>query len=442
MDAALTASQIAALRADFTANRANKAAQNALARTPLQDVALDHEVATGIDSSVSHHLDDWKVTNQKRSGRCWMFAGLNLLRPAAAKAMNLKDFEFSQAYTQFYDKLERANYTLENVIDLAGAEPDDRTLVHVLKSAAEDGGQWNMFVSLINKHGLVPKAAMPETHSSSNTSELNASLQTILRDGAVRLRDEAAAGADATALRKSKGEILETVHRVLCLHLGTPPQSFNWQWKDKDNDFHRDGVLTPREFADKYVKLPLDEYVCLVHDPRNEYGRTYTVDRLGNVVDGPPVVYLNVDVSVIRDLTAKSIQDGEPVWFGCDVAPQLHRKLGRWDAGLFDTESLYGFAPTMDKKQRLLHQHTAMSHAMLFTGVNLVDGEPTHWRVENSWGSDNGEDGYYTMNDSWFNEYVFEIAARRSQLPPELAAGLDTEPVVLPAWDPMGSLAG
>ncbi|ADD43567.1 aminopeptidase C [Stackebrandtia nassauensis] len=441
MDAALTASHIAALRADFAANRAHKAVQNALARTPLQDVALDHEIATSIDSSVSHHLDDWKVTNQKRSGRCWMFAGLNLLRPAAAKAMNVKDFEFSQAYTQFYDKLERANFTLENVIDLAGADADDRTLVHVLKTAIDDGGQWNMFVALIDKHGLVPKSAMPETHSSSHTAELNASLQTILRDGAVRLRDEAAAGADATALRKSKSEILETIHRVLCLHLGTPPQSFNWQWKDKDNVFHRDGVMTPREFADKYVKLPLDEYVCLVHDPRNEYGRTYTVDRLGNVVGGQPVVYLNVDIDVIRDLTAKSIQDGEPVWFGCDVAPQLHKKLGVWDANLFDTESLYGFAPTMDKKQRLLYQHTAMSHAMLFTGVNMLDGEPTHWRVENSWGNDNGEDGYYTMNDSWFGEFVFEIAARRENLPADLAAQLDTDPIVLPAWDPMGSLA-
>ncbi|HZE39231.1 MAG TPA: C1 family peptidase [Stackebrandtia sp.] len=441
MDAALTSAHLAALRADFVSQPSHKAVQNALARTTMQDVALDHTVATGIDSSVSHHLDDWKVTNQERSGRCWMFSGLNLLRPGAAEAMNLKDFEFSQNYTLFYDKLERANYLLENVIDLVDADVDDRTFVQVLKSAAEDGGQWNMFIALVNKHGLVPKAAMPETYSSSHTNEMNATLRKLLREGALRLRDEAAAGADPAALRKSKGEILESAHKILSLHLGTPPSTVTWQWRDRDNEFHRDEEMTPQEFAAKYVTLPVDDYVCLVHDPRHEYGRTYTVNRLGNVVDAPGIVYLNVDIDVIRKIAADAIAGGEPVWFGCDVGPQMHRKLGIWDANLFDYRSVYGFESTMDKKQRLLYQETAMTHAMLFTGVDLVDGRPRRWRVENSWGSENGAEGFFTMNDSWFGEYVFEIAARKQSIPSELRDGLDSEPIVLPAWDPMGSLA-
>ena len=441
MDAALTGSHIDSLRHEFTADPANRPLQNALASVALPDVAVNHDVANRIDRAVSNHLDNWKVTNQKRSGRCWMFAGMNLMRPSAAKKLNLKDFEFSQNYMLFFDKLERANYTLENVIDLAGADQDDRTFAHVLNAAAEDGGQWNMFVALVKKHGVVPKSAMPETHSSSNTSEMNRALRTALRDGAMRIRRQAAEGADGTALRKTKSEVVETVYRILCLHLGTPPTSFNWQWKDKDDEFHRDGTLTPQQFAERYVDLPLDEYVCLVHDPRHEFGRTYTVDRLGNVVDGPRVVYLNVDMDVIRDAAAKTIAGGEPVWFGCDVAPQMDRKRGLWDTNLFDTESLYHFKSSMDKADRLRYLETAMSHAMLFTGVNLEDGKPTAWRVENSWGDENGDDGYYTMTDSWFGEYVFEIAARRSHLPAELLSGLDAEPIVLPAWDPMGSLA-
>lgn len=441
MDLALSQSQLDAMRTEFAADPTKKIVQNALANQSLQEVAVDNARMTNLDTAVSHHLDDWKVTDQKRSGRCWMFAGLNLLRPSAAKAMNLKDFEFSQNHIMFFDKIERANFMLEQVIDLADAEIDDRTFVSVLEKAAEDGGQWNMFVALVNKHGLVPKKAMPETYSSSSTAQMNSSLQTILRHGAMRIREQAANGADIEQLRKTKFDVVSSVYNVLCLHLGTPPTSFNWQWKDKDNKFHRDGVMTPQEFAAKYVKLPLDEYVCLVNDPRNEYGRTYTVDRLGNVADAPGVVYLNVDMSVIRHAAAKAIQDGEPVWFGCDVAPQLHGERGLWDDKLVDFEALYGDMPSMNKAQRLQYQESLMTHAMLFTGVNIVDDEPTHWRVENSWGCEKGEDGYYTMSDAWFGEYVFEIAARRSALPAEILAGLDTEPITLPAWDPMGSLA-
>jgi bleomycin hydrolase len=441
MDPALTSSHLATLRDEFAADRRHKAIQNALANTAMQDVAVDRDRLLRIDHTMSHHLDDWKVTNQQRSGRCWLFAGLNLLRPSTAKQLNLKEFEFSQNHTMFFDKLERANYLLENVIDLAGADTDDRTFTQLLKAAAEDGGQWNMFVALINKHGVVPRTVMPETYSSSHTGEMNNILRSVLREGAFHLRQEAATGADVSALRKTKNQIVESVYRVLCLHLGTPPSSFEWQWKDKDDQFHRDGELTPQQFAAKYVSIPLDDYVCLVHDPRHEFGRTYTVDRLGNVVDAPGIVYLNVDIAVIRDAAAEAIQSGEPVWFGCDVAPQLHRKSGKWDTDLFDTQPLYGLSFGMDKATRLHYQQTAMTHAMLFTGVNMVDGEPTRWRVENSWGDDNGVDGFYTMTTDWFNEYVFEIAARRSALPQELLAGLDVEPIVLPAWDPMGSLA-
>ncbi len=431
------------LRKDFAASPAYRLAQNAVTRVTVDDVSLSREIINGTGHSWSVLLDDWKVTNQEHSGRCWLFAGLNLLRVGAMNKMGLKEFEFSQNYAMFWDKIERANYFLEAVIETADRELGDRTIAFLLQSAAEDGGQWNMFAALVGKHGLVPKSVMPETQSSSNTGRMNAVLRSQLRQGARAVRAAYQTGGEAAA-RAGKAEILRIIYRVLCIHLGTPPERFDWQWTDKDREFHRDGVLTPQEFAAKYVELPVDDYVCLVHDPRatSPQGRTFTVEYLGNVIGAPPVTYLNVDVPLLKRLTAASLSAGEPVWFGCDVGKMMSNEYGIWDAALYDLPSVYDTSFDLDKAARLDYGESQMTHAMLFTGVDLgADGAPRRWRVENSWGSDTGRDGFFTMNDSWFDEYVFEIAARRSALPPELQAALDAEPIVLPAWDPMGALA-
>jgi len=439
MERNLTADQLALFEKEFASNPQYRVMQNAVTQTPVNSIALDRQIVTSMDHSVSHLLDDWKVTNQKKSGRCWLFAGLNLLRAGAAEKLGVKDFEFSQNYLLFWDKFERSNFFLEAMIDTADRDADDRTVAHLLSDPIGDGGQWNMFVALVRKHGLVPKTAMPETESSSATAQLNDTLRKLLRQGARDLR--ALEGDEAR--RDRKREILTAVHRVLSIHLGTPPQKFLWQWKDSDKGFHRDGWTTPTEFAAAYVQLPVDEYVCLVHDPRpsSPVGRTFTVDYLGNVIDAPPVVYLNVEIDLIKQLTKDAIVGGEPVWFGCDVGKQMNADLGFWDAKLYDYGAVYDTDFTLDKAERLVHHETLMTHAMLFTGVDLVDGKPRRWRVENSWGDEKADNGFWTMNDSWFGEHVFEIAVRRSALPAELQARLDDEPIVLPAWDPMGALA-
>jgi len=439
MERNLTADQLALFEKEFASNPQYRVMQNAVTQTPVNSIALDRQIVTSMDHSVSHLLDDWKVTNQKKSGRCWLFAGLNLLRAGAAEKLGVKDFEFSQNYLLFWDKFERSNFFLEAMIDTADRDADDRTVAHLLSDPIGDGGQWNMFVALVRKHGLVPKTAMPETESSSAPAQLNDTLRKLLRQGA---RDLRALEGDGPR-RDRKREILTAVHRVLSIHLGTPPQKFLWQWKDSDKGFHRDGWTTPTEFAAAYVQLPVDEYVCLVHDPRpsSPVGRTFTVDYLGNVIDAPPVVYLNVEIDLIKQLTKDAIVGGEPVWFGCDVGKQMNADLGFWDAKLYDYGAVYDTDFTLDKAERLVHHETLMTHAMLFTGVDVVDGEPRRWRVENSWGDEKADSGFWTMNDSWFGEHVFEVAVRRSALPAELQARLDDEPIVLPAWDPMGALA-
>jgi len=439
----LTIERLAALDEGFRTDPMARLVQNAVTQTTADDVALNREVVSGTDTTFSTLLDDWKVTNQKKSGRCWMFAALNLLRVGAMKAMNLKDFEFSQNYTLFWDKFERSNYFLEEILATRDRHVDDRLVAFLLGEPLSDGGQWNMAVNIIKKHGLVPKSVMPETESSSNTRRMNTMLVYKLREGARDLRAAGQDGADIDALREQKHQVLEDIWRILCIHLGSPPADFDWQWNDKDKVFHRDGRLTPQQFAERYVDIPLDDYVCLVHDPRpeNPRGHTYTVQSLGNVVGGKPVVYLNVEIDFMKDVTRRLLEGGTPVWFGCDVGKQMRSDQGLWDSKVLDFESLYQTKFGLDKAARLHHHETLMTHAMLFTGVDIVDGQPRRWRVENSWGEDRGLKGFFTMNDSWFDEYMFEIAAPKDMLPKELLAAFNDTPKVLPAWDPMGSLA-
>ena len=429
---------IQTFRDAFEQDTSAKVSQNAVGQTTIDDVALVRDVVQGTDFTFSTRLDEWKASNQRQSGRCWLFAALNMLRVPAMKKMNVKEFEFSQNWAMFWDKFERANWFLQHIIDTADCDIDDRTVAFLLGDPIGDGGQWNMFVNVVNKHGLVPKTAMPETQSSSCTAKMNMILQWKLRSGAELLRG---AGADMETVRE---EVLSGIWRILCIHLGTPPTKFMWQWQDKDKQFHRTGEMTPLEFANEYIETPLDEYVCVVNDPRatSPLLTTYTVECLGNVVGGELVKYLNIDTTAMKTLTQKMLEDGKPVWMGCDVGKMFRRDIGIWDAELFNFEDVYGTKLGLTKAQRLDYHQTLMTHAMLFTGVDVHDGVPVKWRVENSWGDENvGEKGFHAMNDSWFDEYMFEVAIEKKYLSADMLAAWEEEPTVLSPWDPMGSLA-
>ncbi len=441
MSKEVTASQIAAYRAAFAADPTARVAQNAVCGQDIQSLTLSRSHVQEMDNSFSTRLDEWSVTHQKQSGRCWLFAALNLFRVAAMKKMNLKKFEFSQAHIHFWDKFERSNHFLESMMEMADRPLDDRTVHFMLHDPIGDGGQWNMAMNLIRKHGLVPQSAYPESHSSSSTRFMNATLKEMLRTAAGELRGLIESGAGEDKVRAHKESRMADIWRVLCIHLGTPPETFDWQWRDKDKKFHRKGTMTPQEFVAEYVSEDWENYVCLVHDPRNAFYQTFTVDCLQNVSGGPPVVYLNIPIEEMKVITQRLLEEGTPVWMGCDVGKQMEGKRGLWDAALFETQELYGVKYGMDKASRLRFGQTMMTHAMLFTGVDVVDGQPRRWRVENSWGEDRGIKGYYIMNDNWFDEYMFEIAAPSSHLTDQMLAALETEPTVLPAWDPMGSLA-
>ena len=442
MSKGVTEAQIEEFRKSFDSDPSATVAQNAVSNADLSTLALRRDLVQNMDFSFSTKLDEWSATNQRRSGRCWLFATLNLFRVGAMKKMNVKNFEFSQAHIHFWDKLERSNHFLEAILETSDRPVDDRTIHFLLSDPIGDGGQWNMATNLIRKHGLVPMSAYPESHSSSSTRSMNTVLKDILRTTASEIRGILDGGGSKNEARKHKEERMKEIWRVLCIHLGTPPEKFDWQWRDKDKEFHRKGTMTPLEFVDEYVEVDWEEYICIVNDPRNEYYRTYTVDFLQNVAGGPPVVYLNVPSDEMKDITQRLLEDGIPVWMGCDVGKNMARKRGLWDADLYDLKGLYGIQFGMEKADRLRFGQTMMTHAMLFTGVDVVDGKPRRWRVENSWGSeDSGEKGFYTMNDNWYDEHMFEIAAPKEYLTDQMKSGLKGDPIVLPAWDPMGSLA-
>ncbi len=441
----ITDDMIENLSNDFNDNTLNVLRQNALAESDISKLVLNQKVAMSIDRNFSTRIDDWETTNQKKSGRCWLFSAANLLRVDIIKKLDVKNFEFSQNWLMFWDKFEKANHFIESVIETADRDIDDRTVATIFANCVSDGGQWNMFVNIVSKYGLVPKTAMPETMSSSATAGMNSALVGRLRVGARDLRKLLASDSDTENLISTeKRSIMTDVYRILRIHLGNPPQSFDWQWTNSKNEFHRDKDMTPLSFRKKYVSLPIEEYVCLVHDPRksNPINRTFTVEYLGNVIDGGAITYLNVDIETMKTLAMQTLKTGEAVWFGCDTGKMMHREINVWDAELFDYSSFYGMDIEIESKEdRLLYRRTAMNHAMLFTGVDEEAGKPKKWRVENSWGENGEGKGFFVMNDSWFNEHMFEIAVRKSLLSKKQLAALETEPIVLPAWDPMGSLA-
>ena len=423
-----------------------KSARNAAFRNNLLEVSMDWDYFRTIDHTFSDVIKgEMPSTNQKSSGRCWGFAGLNLFRIHLGRKYDLKDFQFSQSYFMFWDKLEKSNYFLESIISTYDKDWNSRLVMHLLSNPIQDGGQWDMWVNLVNKYGVVPQSEMPESYSSSNSRLMNKLITRKLRENAMILRKNLSKGALDDDIQSLKKDMLQEIYKMLTIHLGTPPDSFDWQVRNKKKKFLRFEGMTPKSFYDEHVKLNLEDFVCLINCPMSdkEYNKVYTVDYLGNVVEGNAIRYLNVDSKTMKDATIKSLKNDEPVWFGCDVGKHFHRDLGVMDIDLFDYDSFYGLDFGMNKADRLEYGDSQMTHAMLFTGVDLDKNDnPIKWRVENSWGIKGGDKGYHIMTDKWFDEYNYEVVVHKDCVSDELLElYLNEEAVHLDPWDPMGALA-
>ena len=384
-----------------------------------------------------------KVSNQKQSGRCWMFAALNTFRHKMLNDFNLKEFELSQNHTFFWDKYEKANYFYENILATANEPLTSRKVAFLLQTPQQDGGQWDMIVSIFQKYGVVPKTVMPESSNSSNSRDLNNYLNKKLRKDAVALRQLVAEGKTAEDIQTAKEAMLEDIYRFLATSLGTPPQTFDFEYRDEDKNYHIDRNLTPQSFYEKYVGVDLDDYVSIINAPTADkpYNQSYTVEMLGNVVGGKEVKYLNVDMPTFKKLAIAQLEQGESVWFGCDVGQSSTRDTGIMALDAYDINDLFDIDFTMTKAERLDFGESLMTHAMVLTGVDLIDGESTKWKVENSWGEKVGTNGFFVMSDAWMDEYTYQIVVRKEFLTAEQLAAFEAEPTVLAPWDPMGALA-
>ena len=439
----ITNSMIKAFKKEFLRSSHNKIMMDAVTNTSVSDVAMNRQSLINMDFTFSNEIKTGKITYQKHSGRCWIFAGTNTLRIYLMRKLNLEQFELSQSYPFFFDKLEKSNYFLENIIETIDDDIRDRTVMWLLKSPIGDGGQWDMFINLVEKYGIVPKNIYPETYNSSNSGMLNKLLTQKLREFASALRKMRRNGKKIQEIRKEKDRMIGEVYKFLAISFGIPPEKFDFEYRDKKEKFHRVKGLTPKEFYKEFIGLDLRDYVSIINAPMEdkEFQKTYTVKYLGNVKGGKDILYLNLPMEELKKFSIKQLKNNEPVWFGCDVGQFSHRDKGIMDVNLYDYSLVFDTGFKWDKGERLDYGESRLTHAMVFTGVNLFDGKPNRWKVENSWGKDVGDKGFFVMSDQWFDEFLYQVVINKKYIPEKIKKLLKKKPSILPPWDPMGSLA-
>lgn len=395
------------------------------------------------------------VTNQASSGRCWIFASTNVFRVAIMKKYKLSEFQLSQAYLFYWDKIEKANFFLENILDTASEDIESRLLKELLSAPVNDGGQWDMVANLVEKYGLVPQALYPDSYNAQNSSLMNRLITTKLREDAIRLRaivnDQSNTDIRST-LASEKDRMLREIHLILTLMLGPPPsptEEFTWEFYDKDGNFssvRTKPTTFAKELSDSRTVRALGgtnvhTLFSLVNDPRNPYNRLLTVERLGNVYEGRPVTYVNVDIGTIKKACIEMLKRGFPVFFGSDVGKFSDSTKGIMDTKLYEYELGFNIKLGLKKSERLLTGESQMTHAMVLTAVHVVEGKSVRWRVENSWSDRAGDKGYFVMSDAWMDEFVYQAVVDPSVVSASVRKVLEQKPKVLPLWDPMGALA-
>ncbi|MEA3287141.1 MAG: C1 family peptidase [Candidatus Marinimicrobia bacterium] len=430
---ALSPADIASFAKTFGSNDNNLARQNALANNSIKSLSVDRATRIKQQHFFSDKIKVGGISNQKGSGRCWLFAGLNILRPGVIDRYDLENFEFSQNFLFFYDKLEKSNLFLNQMISMRERDIHDRELEFLLDSPIGDGGQWNMVVDLVAKYGVVPMTAMPETYASSHTGEMNNLLRKRLRKAAAGIR----IAADAKARMTIHQQTMSDIYRILALSLGEPPQSFVWQYEDEDEKVSKPKRFTPLQFRDGVVKQDLADYVYLLQNPTKEYYQTYSITLDRDMIERPDMSVLNLPLPVIKAQTLKAVLDDEPVWFACDVGQEHLGSEGLMVRGIYDYKALLGVDFNLTKSEQILYGESIPTHAMVFIGVDVVDKQARQWKVENSWGTDRGKDGYWLMDDAWFDQYLYGVILQKKYLDRKTLDAMAKKPIILPPWDAM-----
>ena len=442
VEGALDAEISKKIKDDYAANPTFKVARHALSRSTLLDAIYDPSAAISTQPHFSIEIETLPVANQKASGRCWIFAGLNILREIIAKKLDLKEFELSQNYISLFDKIEKANFALESIMTLAQYSPNERVFQFILETPVADGGQWDMFVNLVRKYGLMPKSAFPETAQSNGTAQSNMLVNAAIRKFAHDAHALMEAGK-VNEVRNLKNEVMEKIYHVYLTCFGVPPETFDFEYTDSKGKYHIEQGYTPLSFFDHYIGDFILQYQSIINSPTQDkpFNKNFTIDYLGNVVEGNPINHLNLPMERMKELIIKQLSDGYPVWFGSDVSFYRDRSSYVWDSEAFDYQAMFDLDVQFDKAEMLDFRHSAMNHAMVITGVDIVDGKPRRWKIENSWGGDVGLKGYYVMSDAFFDTFVYQAVVLRKYLNKVEIAASNEAPTHLNPWDPMGTLA-
>lgn len=436
-DGVITPAMLEQFRAETAAKPGNVAVRNALTGGNGKQLTQNFENKGKTDFYFSHKVKVSGITDQKSSGRCWLFASLNVMRPRVIEKYKMKEFEFSQSYSFFYDQLEKANLFLEEIIHSAALPLDDRKVEWLLKNPIGDGGVWSSFVNIVEKYGVVPASVMPDSKQAESTGYVSNLLTTMLRGNALRLRSMAQEKASVADLQKAKTAMLGAVYQVLSVSLGEPPQTFSWRFEDNSGTISELKSYTPLAFYQQFVDVNLNEYVQLMDDPTRPYNQVYEIENDRNTWEGVNWKYLNIPVNQMKSAAVASIKAGEAMYYSCDVGKQLDRESGILDVMNYDQESLFGITLPMNKKERIATFESSSSHGMTLCGVDLdTNGKPVKWLVENSWGK-SGFNGYLVMTDRWFDEYMFRLIVHKKFVDQQMLKMLDQQAVMLPPWDPM-----
>ena len=438
----LTAEELSSLHEKYVKNNEQTIVRHALSKNKISDICFVSESEKNNDFKFSLEVKTLPICNQKQSGRCWIFAGCNLFREIIAKKLNLDNFELSQNYVAFYDKLEKANYALSSIMELLDREHDDRILSHLLINAVGDGGQFDMFVNLVNKYGLCPKKAMEETFQSSVTRESDLLINATIRNFAFQAQ-KLFKDKKYEEIQELKNNTIEKIYNFLSSCFGLAPEKFDFEYVDRDGQYHLEKDLTPKSFVKKFLGEEVNNYQSITNSPTKDkpYYLAYTIDYLGNVVEGKKVTHLNLPMERIEELIINQLKDGQIVWFGSDVSYYGDRESGKWDDNAYDYLSAFNMDLKFDKGGMLDYYQSAMNHAMCITGVNLVDGKPTKWKIENSWGDQRGEKGFFIMSEDFFKNFVYQAVVNKKYLNEDEKKALEKELKVFPIYDPMGTLA-
>ncbi len=418
----------------------SKAKINAISNNDLKSLSLNREQLANLDFYFKYKAEVVGITDQKKSGRCWMFTGLNIIRHKVIKKLNVSSFEFSTNYLFFYDMLEKANLALEIAIESAAKPLDDKTVEWLLKNPIGDGGVFTSLINLIEKYGVVPKEIMPETYHSENTSQLNNILSYKIREDIIEIRNISIQKQNPQAkMRERKNEMLGEIYKILTYHLGTPPKEFVWRYKTKDDKISELKTYTPKSFLKDIVPdFDTKQYVQIMNDPSRPYFKTYEIEYDRNTIEGMNWVYLNLPIEEVKKIALKSIKANEVMYFSCDVGKQLNMDKGLLSTLNYDYSSLYGISFNMDKKSRIQTFESGSSHGMALVGVDTDNNDkPLKWLVENSWGASSGFNGYLVITDDWFNEYMFRLAVKKEFLDTKTLDLFKLSPIKLPPWDPM-----